>query len=49
MEVREKIIETFRELVMRFGVRGITIDRVSKRCGISRKPSISIFPARMSL
>lgn len=46
MEVREKIIETFWELIMRFGVRGITIDRVSKRCGISKKTFYKYFSSK---
>ncbi len=46
MDVREKIIYAFRELIMRFGIRGITIDRVAQRCGISKKTFYKYFSSK---
>ncbi len=49
MELREKILNTSVELMMRIGVQSVTMDMVARDCGISKRTLYETFPNKHNL
>ena len=49
MELREKILRTSMDLMMRIGPQSVTMDMVARDCGISKRTLYETFPNKHNL
>lgn len=49
MELREKILRTSMDLMMRIGPQSVTMDMVARECGISKRTLYETFPNKHNL
>jgi AcrR family transcriptional regulator len=45
-DIKEKILNIFREQIQIFGIKSITLDMIAKRCGISKKTLYKYFDGK---
>ena len=49
MDLREKILRTSMDLMMRIGPQSVTMDMVARDCGISKRTLYETFPNKHDL